>query len=171
MSKFSTSQLKNAKKQVRNFKIQQKIEEKENLVVEKIVPQKSLEELAKELNIDLNNPKVSSLLSKGFKITDIKPEMLEETIISKQSKLKISQNLKDAIYASNKVDIKFSFEVGDLVEISDRRNNKEKIGIILEIKKSENPMLSIAEAMYSCEALILSTAGKHWIQAKLIKKI
>ncbi len=103
---------------------------------------------------------------KKEKITQSTEENI--SVLSKNEQLKIARNVSRDLSDNHKVTVSYGFEPGNLVHF--KYKNKEEIGLIFKINKSNNASHA-SEAMSLDEVEILSSAGYIKVQAKSIYEI
>jgi len=152
--KLSRNALKDAKAKARQFKREKILSEEENKVKEDVE--------SPQIDIDLNNDVVKSMLKKGFKPEDITPAMIthHQNKKKKVSKKQIKRSADLSSMPQPKVS--WNVEKGDLVSFS--FGSEEKFGIVLEIQQE-------SENMRNHQSLVISSMGRNWHSTKTIKKI
>ncbi len=100
-------------------------------------------------------------------------KMNETGLTPKEIRKNKKENLKKlrSTYSSErKVEAKWNFDVGDLVEFQDKKTNSKQIGIVVELELRENHSTT-RSAKTAGTALILSSVGRVWKSPAALRKI
>ena len=80
------------------------------------------------------------------------------------------KKLRSTYSSKRKVEAKWNFDVGDLVEFQDKKTNSKQIGIVVELELRENHNTT-RSAKAAGTALILSSVGRVWKSPAALRKI
>lgn len=162
-NKFSRSQIKSVKNQIRNKEKEEKLNQANQQI--QPPPQPPIPE-----GIDPKDERVKTLLKKGFKIDEINPLMLsalDNKTVDIDSRL-IRNQIKNSLPPSQVPVLETPFQVGDLVIISNglRTDLSELNGIVLSIKDAENSRSLTKEK----EVIVMTKEGKKCVRATILRK-
>jgi len=161
--KFSRKDLSSIRNQAREFKANKLAEQIKNQQESPTNEQPAIPE-----GIDLNDERVKKLLSKGFKIDQINPEMLDSLDKKPLKKSAIKKQVRGSFDSQKKI-IKSSFEEGDLVYLN-RYNDvdgKPLTGIVLG-NAGKRKVGSNTESEDIC---IMTKEGIKYIRSTILRKL
>lgn len=161
-NKFSRSQIKSVKSQIKNKEKEEKLNQAKKQIQPPLPP--PLPE-----GIDPKDERVKTLLKKGFKIDEINPAMLsalDNKPVDIDSRL-VRNQIKNSLPPSQAPVLETPFQVGDLVIISNGRRTDlpELNGIVLGIKEA-NYHRNVKEK----EVTVMTKEGKKYVRATALRK-
>lgn len=89
--------------------------------------------------------------------------------IKKNKKANIAK-IKDVYSSERKIEAKWNFEIGDLVEFKDRKSKTNQIGIVVDLSLSDNHKTA-KHAKQTGSALVFSSIGRVWKSPAALRKI
>ena len=119
----------------------------------------------KQLNKD-NEPENNS--GQATTLRDIK-KMYKSQNENLDAKKLDRKNLKKIARKRKSVTIKWNFNLGDLVAFTDRES-KEHVGIIIK-QHADGDFKSLNQAKWSGNVLVMSSAGRLWVNPKQLERI
>ena len=160
--KFSRKDLSSIRNQAREFKANRLAEQVKN---QQETPENNQPDLPE--GIDLNDERVKKLLSKGFKVDQINPEMLDTLDKKVPKKSTIKKQVRGSFNSQKKI-IKSSFEEGDLVSIHRYNdvNGSPLTGIVLgsagKTSRHKNDLEDIT---------VMTKEGIKYVRSTLLRKL
>lgn len=87
-----------------------------------------------------------------------------------KNKKKNIAKIKDVYRSERKIEAKWNFEVGDLVEFQDRTSKTKQIGIVVDLSLSDNHKTT-SHAKKTGSALVFSSIGRVWKSPGALRKV
>lgn len=161
--KFSRKDLSSIRNQAREFKANRLAEQAKN-------QQETTENNQPDLpeGIDLNDERVKKLLSKGFKVDQINPEMLDALDKKIPKKSTIKKQVRGTFDSQKRV-VKSSFEEGDLVYLNryNDTDGKPLTGIVL----GNAGKRKIGHNTESEDICIMTKEGIKYVRSTILRKL